>query len=115
MTNMTRFLVLVSFLIVCLFASFSGQALAGVTSDNLSLDNFKLANSKPYDALAKAFKKSRQPSVSNSGTNAPDKKSFSKSNKASKNAKKSKIAKSKNSHKSSVKKSKTYKKAAFRQ
>jgi hypothetical protein len=109
---MIRFLVLVSFLVVCLFANFSGQALAGVTSDNLSLDNFKLANSKPYDALAKAFKNSRQTNVSNSGTNTLNSQGLSKSTKISKNGKKSKIAKTKKFPKPSVKKSKTHRKAA---
>ncbi len=112
---MTRFLVLVSFLVVCLFASFSGQALAGVTSNGLTLDNFKLADSKPYDALAKAFQKSRQQTVASSSTKTPDNKNTSKFSKISKFSKKSKVYKksSKNYKKSPIKKTRTYKKAAY--
>lgn len=110
---MTRFLVLVSFLIVCLFANFSGQTLAASTGDNLSLDNFKLANSKPYDALAKAFQKTRQSSVTNSG-GVTEKKSLSKIGKTSKSTKKSNISKNKKSYKPSTKKSKDFKKSASR-
>jgi hypothetical protein len=116
MKNMTRFLVLVSFLIVCLFAGFSGQALAGVTSDNLSLDNFKLADSKPYDALAKAFQKTRQQTVSTSSTKISDKKTSSKISKTSKTDKKSKVYQSKkhkNYSKSPTKKTRNYKKSAY--
>ncbi len=113
---MTRFLVLVSFLVVCLFANFSGQALASVTSDGLSLDNFKLADSKPYDALAKAFQKTHHQAVSSSSTKTSHKKATSKLSKNSKLHKQSKAYKgksSKNYKKSSVKKSRTYKKAAY--
>ncbi|MCL5124009.1 MAG: hypothetical protein M1511_05830 [Deltaproteobacteria bacterium] len=114
---MTRFLVLVSFLVVCLFANFSGLALAGVANDGLSLKNFKLADSKPYDALAKAFQKTRHQAVSSNSTKSSHKKVTSKLTKKSKIHKKSKAYKSKSSRshrKSFAKKSKSYKKAAYR-
>lgn len=113
---MTRLPILVSFVVVCLFAGFSGQALAGVTSDNLSLNNFKLADSKPYDALAKAFQKTRQQTASSSLTKSSDKKTTSKLSNSSKTNKKHKVYKNKTTktHKKSFnKKNKTYKKAAY--
>ncbi|MGC8603913.1 MAG: hypothetical protein ACP5VS_09515 [Desulfomonilaceae bacterium] len=111
---MTRFLTLASFLVVCLFAHFPGQALAGATRVGLSLDNFKLADSKPYDALAKAFQKSRHQTASSSITKTSHHKAKSKLSKSAKSNKKMKASKGKNYKKSSVKKSKNYKKAAYR-
>ena len=113
---MTRFLLLVSFLVVCLFANFSGQALAAVTSEGLSLDNFKLADSKPYDALAKAFKKTHHQTVSSNSTKTSHKKATSKLSKNSKPHKKIHAYKgksSKNYKKSSIKKSRNVQKVSL--
>ncbi|MGC8659715.1 MAG: hypothetical protein ACP5U1_11630 [Desulfomonilaceae bacterium] len=116
---MTRFLLLVSFLLVCLFGNLSGAAFAGAADDGLSLKNFKLADAKPYDALAKAFQKTHHHAVSSSSTKTSHKKAkaTSKLSKKSKSYKKAKAFKSRSSksHKKSyTKKSKNYKKAAYR-